>query len=302
MKISFSKEIAVTTAMLMLLPLNAVASITGFVGAAPVIKDPTVYINGCGFVEMTWKSGKSENYSSNAYVKLSGLEVVTITPCRGWHIAAVEIDGSPLVDFDEDGFSVIDVQAKSMISVTFMENGGVDDVETGGFVGAFPDPDVGLFFDHVLTSGFVSAYIIGLEQLGQIGDSWDIKTTADFDPNIIVYLVCSRSDVPDNVDPYDLMLWRTEVVLGDVNLDGKVDGTDESIIANANPSYPATDPRLDLNGDGNVTDEDVVLCANNIGLESLWEPLESRGVIIVNDLVYVYGVTDHLSIFGIHRA
>jgi len=299
MMIPLSKKSMVAMALLTLLSLNAVAGITLLVYAATAVKDPTVYVTGSGSIEMTWKSGKSQAYSSDAYVKLAGLDTITITPSHGWHVDAVLIDGDLQVILDEDGFSLFDVQAKSVVAVTFLENGGVDDVETGLDVEAYPDPDVGLIFDDVLADGFVYAYIIGLRHQDQIGESWDIQTNATFDPDITVYLVCNLSDLPDGVDPYNLILWRTEVVLGDVNLDGRVDGTDVSIIANANPSDP-TDPRLDLNNDGVVDDEDVTIASHNIEEESVWEPLESW-VLLDDDLVYVYGVTDHLSIFGVTR-
>jgi hypothetical protein len=110
--------------------------------------------------------------------------------------------------------------------------------------------------------------------------------------------VCNLADLPNGTDPNDLVLWRTEVVLGDVNLDGIVDATDVSIIANANPNDP--NPDLDLTGDGVVNDDDVVVASHNIGQESVWEPLESW-VFLEGNLVYVYGVTEHLSVFGVTR-
>jgi len=298
MKIILSKKLITTIALLMLLSLNIFAGMIILVRAAAV-KDPTVIINGCGFIEINWKSGKSQTFSSDTITKLGGLDIVTITPSPGWHIDVVLIDGDPQGIVDEDGFSIIDVQAKSMVSATFLENGGVDDVETGSNVGAYPDPNVGLFFDDVLLNGFVYSYISGLEITDQIGESWDIWTTATFNPDIIVYLVCTLDDLPEGLDPYDLALWRTEVWLGDVNWDGKVDGTDESIVANANPSAPA-DPNLDLNNDSVIDNKDVTIVAHNIGLESVWEQLESW-VELDDNLVYVYGVTEHLSIFGVTR-
>ena len=292
-----SRKSTLAVALLMLLSLNAFAGMAILTCAAAPIKDPTVYVAGSGSVELTWKSGKSQVIASDAYVVFGALETATFTPNRGWHIDTVQIDGSPQVVLDEDGFSLINLVAKKAISVIFLENGGVDDVETGSNVGTYPDPDVGLIFDAVLTDGFAYAYIIALQHPDQIGESWDIQTTANFDNTITVYLVYNLADLPNGTDPYDLTLWRTEVVLGDVNLDGIVDGTDVSIIANANPEDPA-DPNLDLNNDGVVNNEDVTIASHNIGLESVWEPLESW-VFVDNNRVYVYGVTEHLSVFGV---
>jgi hypothetical protein len=271
---------------------------TTLVFAKPM-KDPTVYISGSGSVELTYKSGESMVYSSDVYAKLGGLAMVTLTPSRGWHIAAVLLDGSPQMIVDEDGFSLMDSLPKNTLSITFLENGGIDDVDTGSNATAFPDPDVGLTFNAVLVDGFAYASISGLRHPEQIGDSWDIQTTATFDPNIILYLVLSLDELPEDVDPYELMLWRTEVVLGDVNLDGVVDGTDESIVANANPSDPGY-PEYDLNGDGVVDNEDVEIVAHQIGEVSIWEPLESWTV-VEDNLVFIYGVTEHLSVFGVTR-
>jgi hypothetical protein len=298
MKALLSRKLVVTLALLMLLSLNAMTWMTVSLCAATPVKDPTIYINGSGSIELTWKSGKSQIYSSEAYAVLGGLDSVTATPSRGWHIDAVLFDGNPQGIADEDGFTLINVDVKRAVTVAFLENGGVDDVDIGPDMGAYPDPDVGLIFDNVLTDGFAYAYIIGLRQPDQIGESWDIQTTAAFDENIKVYLVCNLNDLPYGSDPYDLALWRTEVVLGDVNLDGKVDGTDVSIIANANPDE--YDPKLDLNNDGFVNDEDVSIASHNIGQESVWEPLESW-VFLDGDLVYVYGVTEHLSVFGVTK-
>jgi hypothetical protein len=288
---------SIASALLMLLSFNAVAGMAILTCAAAPIKDPTVFVTGSGSVVLTWKSGKSQLLTSDTYVVFGGLESVTFTPDRGWHIDTVLIDGNPQGIPDEDGFSLIGLVAKTMISVAFLENGGVDDVEIGSNVGTYPDPDVGLIFDDVLANGFAYAMVIALQHPDQIGESWDIQTTAAFANNITIYLVFNLADLPDGVDPYDLTLWRTEVVLGDVNFDGIVDATDVSIIANANPEDPA-DPNLDLNDDGVVDDEDVTIASHNLGLESVWEPLESW-VFVDNDLVIVYGVTEHLSVFGV---
>ena len=298
MKTLQSKKSIVTIALLVLLSLNIFWVMTTSVNAAPATKDPTIYVNGDGSVELTWKSGKSETFRNNTYAKLGGLETITITPDHGWHIDAVLIDGNPQGILDEDGYTLIGAQAKHVISIAFVENGGIDDVNTGSNIATYPDPDVGLVFNNVFVNGFAYAYIIGLQQYDQIGESWDINTNASFDQNVIVYLLFQANDLPDGVDPLDLALWRTEVVLGDVNFDGVVDGTDVSIIANANPDD--YDPNLDLNNDGFVNDEDVGLANHNMGEESVWEQLESW-VLLEDNLVYVYGVTDHFSVFGVTR-
>jgi hypothetical protein len=299
MKDLLSVKPILTTALLMLLSLGIIAGIRIHGWAGESVKDPTVRVNGSGSVELVWKSGKSEVYSSDAFVKLGGLDTAAFTPSRGWHIETVLFDGNSQVIKDEDGFSLINVEVKRMITVTFVENGGVDDVDTGSNMAANPDPDVGLIFDSILIDGYAYAFLFGLEQDDQVSGSWDIQTTATFDDDITIFLVCNLADLPSGTDPNDLALWKTEWILGDVNLDGIVDGTDVSIIGNANPNEPP-DPLMDLNYDGVVNDEDVTIASHNVGLESIWEQLESW-IVIEDDFVYVYGVTSSLSIFGVTK-
>jgi len=301
MKILLSKESITTIVLLMLLSLQAFASMTIFVNAT-IIKNPTVYIDGSGFLELTWKSGKSQIYGFDAYANLGGLDTVNIIPSHGWHIDAVLIDENPQTILDEDGFSLINVQARNMVSVTFLENGGVDDVETGSNVEAYPDPYVGLIFTNVDGEGWVYAIPTVLLPPDAMGGCWDIQTTADFVGDVTVILVLNLADLPDGFDPYSLTLVRTEVELAraDINSDGVISGTDVSIVANANPSElgdPKYDPRLDMNNDGVIHDEDVNIVNNYIG-ESVWEDITLQ-VIVADGIVYVYGSTDHFTIFGV---
>jgi hypothetical protein len=212
MKILFSKKSVAIIALLTLLSLHAFTSTTILVNAATATKESTVYINGSGSVKITWKSGKSQTYSSNAYPNLGGLDTVTFIPNHGWYINACLIDGNPQVILDEDGFSLINARAKNMISVTFMENGGVDDVDLGPNVEAYPDPYVGLIFDNVLAEGFVYAYTIEFAYArppNAKGESWDIHTDAIFDQNVVVILVLNLFDLGGS-DPQALRLLRTE--------------------------------------------------------------------------------------------
>jgi hypothetical protein len=302
MKILLSKESIPTIALLMLLSLHAFTSMTIFVNAT-IIKSPTVYINGSGSLELTWKSGKSQTYGSDAYANLGGLDTINIIPNHGWHIDTVLIDENPQAILDEDGFRLINVQAKNMVSATFLENGGVDDVDTGSNVEAYPDPYVGLIFTDVGGEGWAYAIPTALQPPEAKGESWDIQTTAYFVGDVTVILVLNLADLPDGFDPYRLTLLRTEVELArsDVNSDGMVNGTDVSIVANANPSKlgdPKYDPKLDLNDNGVIDDKDVNIVNNYIG-EPVWEDITLQ-VIVANGIIYVYGLTDHFSIFGVH--
>jgi len=306
MKISFCRKSMITISLLTLLSLYALANMTFLVTADTATKEPTLYINGRGSVQVTWKSGKSQLFSSNSYVNLAGLYSITIIPNHGWHIDAVLIDGNPQTILDEDGFSLTDVRAKNMISVTFVENGGVDDVASGSNVEAYPDPYVALVFADVLVNGFVYAYTIEFayaQPPNAVGTSWGITTDAVFSQSVTVILVLNLTDLGGS-DPTTLKLLKTEPGLAraDVNSDGIVDGTDVSIVAYANPSQvgdPRYDSRLDMNNDGAINDLDVNIVNNYIG-QSVWQDITSQ-VVVSNGLVYVYGLTDQFSMFGVSR-
>jgi len=304
MKILLSKGSIAEIALLMLLSLNAFAHMIVLVNAA-AIRDNTLFVNGSGSVELTWKSGKSETYNSNASVSFGGLATLAFIPTIGWHIDAVLIDGSPVLgigdEYDEDGFSLIDVRVRKEVSVTFAENGGVDDVDVGSNRPAYPDPDVRLIFVYVEAEGFAYATTVDLTQ--PVVEAWEVTTDAIFTPGITVTIVLSFDEL-DGADPYALTLFKTEpeLTLVDVNGDGIVNGDDVSDVANANPSEPGDpiyDARLNMDDNPVINDDDVNIVNNYIG-ESVWEPLESWAIVDeVNRLVKVYGVTDDLCILGI---
>lgn len=292
-----------TIALLTLLSLSAVAGIASTVNAAAV-KTPTVYINGSGLIGLTWKSGKSQLYSSDAYASLGGLYSIQVMANHGWHIGAFSIDGKPQSIPDDHLFSLIGVQPKINVSATFLENNGVDDVKTGSNIEAYPYPNVGLVFASVLSSGSVYAYTSDFQPPSAKGKSFDISTTAGFNQSVTVILVLSLASL-NGSDPTSLRLLRTEIQLAraDVNNDGVVDGTDVSIVANANPSAVGDakyDPRLDMNNDGIINDIDVNIVNNYIG-QSVWQDITLQVVVDTNaGLVYIYGITNHFSIFGVH--
>jgi len=306
MKIPFRKKSMITISLLTLLSLFALANMTTLVNADTATKEPTLYINSGGFVQITWKSGKTQTYSSDAYVNFAGLYSITITPNHGWHIDAVFIDGNPQEILDKDGFSIINLRVKNTISITFGENGGVDDVKLGSNVGAYPDPYVALVFADVLVNGSAYAYTIGLAYLqppNTVGKSWNITTDAVFSRSVTVILVLNLTDL-GGADPTTLKLLKTEPELAraDVNSDGIVDGTDVSIVAYANPSQvgdPRYNPRLDMNNDGVINDLDVNIVNNYVG-QTVWQDITLQ-VVVSDGFVYVYGLTDQFSMFGVSR-
>jgi len=311
MKTLLSKESAAIIALLMLLSLQAFASATMLVNAVPQ-KGPNVIIDGSGSVEITWKSSKSKTYCSTTYAKLTGLDNVAIIPNHGYHIDYIYINDILQVIVDEDGFSLVNVKDINTISVKFVDNGGEDDVNEGTNVEAYPDPDIGLIFDNVEEEGgWAYADTIELQYPGQKSLTWDIRTTAKGYEYVTVYLVLDLTELLllfPLIDPYGLELWITEfdILRLDFNLDGIIDGNDVSIVANANPSESGDsdyDPKLDLNPDGpdGVIDDEDVNIVNNYNGMSVWEDITTKVDVDYDlKLVYVYGETEHFSIFGVH--
>jgi len=302
MKILQSKESIAAIALLTLLSLYAFAGMTFFVHGTAT-KPSNIFIVGSGSLVLTWKNGKSQTYNSGAYANFAGLAAIRIIPSHGWHIDAVLVDGNPQAILDRDGFSLTNVQGIDTVSVTFLENPGVDDVKTGTNVESYPNPYVGLIFTDVSVGGWAYADPTLMVPPNATGGTWIIQTTASFNGQVTVILVLNLADLA-GFDPYSLRLVRTEVELwrADVNSDGVVDGQDVSTVAYANPSTihdTRYDPRLDMNNDGVINDVDVNI-VNNYNGQSVWTDITLQ-VIVADGFVYLYGSTDHFSIFGGHR-
>lgn len=303
MKSLQSKEQKAAIALLALLLLYAFAGMTFFVRGTAT-KSSNIFIVGSGFIELTWKSGKSQTFGSDAYANFAGLAAIRIIPSHGWHIDTVLVDGNQQAILDEDGFSLTNVKGINTVSVTFLENGGVDDVNTGTNVESYPNPYVGLIFTDVSVGGWAYADPTLMVPPNATGGTWIIQTTANFNGQVTVILVLNLADLPAGSEPYSLRLVRTEVELwrADVNSDGVVNGDDVSTVAYANPSAagdPRYDPRLDMNNDGVINDVDVNI-VNNYNDQSVWTDITLQ-VIVADGFVYLYGSTDHFSIFGGHR-
>jgi hypothetical protein len=107
-------------------------------------------------------------------------------------------------------------------------------------------------------------------QAGQNGTApfvWD-TTGVPYNQN---YTLTANATIPEDISPADNTLSVGPVtvrILGDINGDGKVDGKDISIAAQAFGTKPG-DPRwnldADINGDGKVDGKDLTLIARNFG-------------------------------------
>jgi hypothetical protein len=173
---------------------------------------------------------------------------------------------------------------------------GQADVPNVDGVSVFLDSGVSLNYIDVTSSGTASGEEITGFPAGMFILLWDISNTAGFDGGVTVAFAYGDDLTPAQEDA--LRLIRVELLV-DVNLDGKVDGTDVSMVANANPSEPGSanwNPFLDVNHDGKIDDADVNLVNDHIGETSGLEDI-TLWVDAANNIIY--GSTDHFSVFGV---
>ena len=188
-------------------------------------------------------------------------------------------------------------------------------VPVGENVEVFPDPRVDLVFAQVTVEGWATAAEAAkyppppfLPPEGEVGPMaatgtpleflspvWDIRVTATFSGKVIVGIDYGVTEsVPTG-------LWQTDVVLGDVNVDGKVNLADLCIIIKALGSCagsPRWNPYCDLNGDGRITLKDLCIAVQHFGQTSVWTNITTY---VDTENHIIYGETDHFSMFGVTR-
>jgi hypothetical protein len=187
-------------------------------------------------------------------------------------------------------------------------------IPAGPNVSAFPDPKISLTFEQVTQAGFATATTTTnypppppspevaaaatatastTSTPGFLGPVWDIKVTAKFTGRVTVGIDYSATgSVP-------LRMYQTDIILGDVNFDGKVNLVDLCIIIKAlgsSPSSPKWNPNCDLNGDHKVDLRDLCIATHNFGKTSAWKDITYS---VDSDHHIIYGITDHFSIFGV---
>ena len=128
---------------------------------------------------------------------------------------------------------------------------------------------------------------------------WGIQVTARFIGNVKVGLYY------DDLKPTPTEVWEIDVnnygqlVLGDVNKDGKVNCVDLLLVTKAlgsSPSSPRWNQCCDLNHDGKINLQDLNIVCQNLGRTAYWIDI-TRNVDYANHIVW--GVTDHFSLFGV---
>jgi hypothetical protein len=129
---------------------------------------------------------------------------------------------------------------------------------------------------------------------GFIGPVWDIEVTGTFSGIVTVRIDYGETELIPTA------LLQTDIILGDVNADGKVNLCDLFIILKALGSSPGNrrwNPYCDLDGDNKITLKDFCIAFHNLGKVSVWTNITAY-IDIENHVIY--GETDHFSIFGVH--
>lgn len=159
---------------------------------------------------------------------------------------------------------------------------------------------VGLVFDNVVTSGSATAitttnYPPPPSGIPFMGPVWDITTTAMFSGSVTIGI---KYTDPDTASP--TKMFETDIVPGDVNLDGVVNCTDLLLILKAmgsRPGDPRWNPNCDLNHNNKIDIYDLLIALKNYGRTSQWTDI-TWYVDTANNIIY--GRTNHFSLIGIH--
>jgi hypothetical protein len=170
-------------------------------------------------------------------------------------------------------------------------------VPTGTNVTVPINANVALVFDSVTISGDATAittmsYPPPPPGTTFTGPVWNIMTTAKFAGNVNISIIYS-----DPTSPPQLL--QTDIMPGDVNLDGVVNWKDLWLILKAwgsSPGNPRWNPNCDLNHDNKINYLDFLIALRNYGRTSHWTNITTQ-VDTVNHIIY--GTTSHFSVFGI---
>jgi hypothetical protein len=174
---------------------------------------------------------------------------------------------------------------------------------------------VHLQFDFVITPGSLMAnptnVYPGSGIIGDVGPSaatiiptnflkvWGIQVTARFIGHVKVGLYY------DDLTPTPTQVWQIDVndygqlVLGDVNKDGKVNCVDLLLVTKALGSSHSScrwNQCCDLNHDGKINLQDLNIVFQNLGKTAYWMDI-TKNFDSANHIVW--GVTDHFSLFGV---
>lgn len=231
-------------------------------------------------------------------VESGASQTFEFTPGEVNHISAILVDG--IYQNFAESYTFSEVSENHEITVFFSAIGTAT-VFSGTDVIVFLDSKASLTFDQVTSEGTASGEILSFPA-GSSAALWDIQTNASFTDGVLVALSYDETDILKrwlHCRTMRLRLFRgdsVDALYSDVNGDGKVDGTDVSIVANAIKTTTGKkriyDPLLDVNRDGKLDEADIRTINENKGqlLEDITEYVDTVKKII-------YGTTSLFSVF-----
>ncbi len=184
--------------------------------------------------------------------------------------------------------------------------------KTGENVTVFPaNTNVCIIFENVTEEGLTTVEKPGSGPTPPPGVSilqyYVIETTADYTGQIIIKIVFNESMgmLANTTQEGDLRLLQCVMLAGDVDEDFNVDIFDIVLLAGAygtSPPNPKYNQECDIDCDGDVDIFDLVRAAANYG--EAWDPATGWSDIttrVDEENNSIFGVTQHLSIFGVTR-
>ncbi len=231
--------------------------------------------------------------SGSVDVVYGSSKTFTFTPDTGYHVSAILVDGAYLATSAET-FTFSNIKSPHSIAVSFSLVGQA--IVPADSATVFLDSDVSLIYG-ANSGGYAAGNEITGFPSGAFLALWNISSEVDLNGGSVTIVLKYDPSGLTLEEQEALRIYRTET-LCDVNLDGKIDGSDVSIVGNANPSAPGSpnwNPFLDVNQDGKIDSADVNMVNDHIGGTSTLVQPPGR-VDTTNYLIY--GTTSQFSFFG----
>ncbi len=204
--------------------------------------------------------------SGDVFVEYGATPEFTFNPVDGNHISSIAVNGDT-TDFYAESYTFPPVTEDQTIDVTFSPERTIV-VREGPGGNYFADSLLVVTIGQVSAEGDIIGYsILETVQPGTaIGLYFaDWKTTGvKFEGGVELALLIPEGS---GIDPYEVRIIlgdSRDAILSDVNDDAQVDATDVSIVANA-IKFKEYYPWLDINGDNNLTEADILIINENRG-------------------------------------
>lgn len=219
--------------------------------------------------------------------------------------------GQNITGSDGIGDTSYDVETNNKDRYPLMGSVG-SSTKTGANITVFPVSKVCVIFEKVTEEGLTTVEKLGTGPAPPPGFTvvqyYAIETTAGYTDQISIKIICDESMrmLADATQGGDLQLMQCVMLVGDVDKDFDVDIFDLVRMAGVygvkkpNPRY---DSSCDVDADGDIDIFDLVLMAGNYGEKwqatTGWVDITTWYDPTTNS---IFGVTQHLSIFGVTRS